>query len=36
MIKYMTSSGNKTECAMRIFDSNQEIVIPEYINEAIK
>lgn len=36
LIKYMSSSENKTECAMRIFDSNQQIVIPEYINEAIK
>ncbi|MFB4472920.1 ATP-dependent endonuclease [Oceanobacillus caeni] len=36
LIKYMTSSGNKSECAMRIFDSNQQIIIPEYINEAIK
>ncbi|WP_018923575.1 ATP-dependent nuclease [Salsuginibacillus kocurii] len=36
LIKYMTSSGNKSECAMCIFDSKKQIVIPEYINEAIK
>lgn len=36
LIKFMTSSGNKSECAMRIFDSTQKIVIPEYINEAIQ
>lgn len=36
LIKYMTSSGNKSECAMRIFDSNKKIVISGYINDAIQ
>lgn len=36
LIKYMTASGNKNECALRIFDTEEEIVIPEYINEAIE
>lgn len=33
MHKYMKS--NKTECALKIFDTDKAIVIPEYIQEAI-
>ena len=32
--KYMKS--NKTECALKIFDTQEEIVFPDYILEAIK
>lgn len=32
--KYMKS--NKTECALKIFDTQEEIVFPDYIMEAIK
>ena len=28
--------NNKTECALKIFESSEEIEIPEYILEAIK
>lgn len=31
---YMT--GNKTECALRFFDSNEDWVVPRYIVDAIK
>jgi putative ATP-dependent endonuclease of the OLD family len=36
LIKYMTSSGNKSECAMKIFNSKEQIVMPKYINDAIE
>lgn len=36
LVKYMTTSSNKNDCAMRIFDTQVEIIIPEYINEAIE
>jgi hypothetical protein len=26
---------NKTECAIKIFDTEEEIIIPEYILESI-
>ena len=32
--KYM--KNNKTECALKIFDTQEEIVFPDYIMEAIK
>ena len=32
--KYM--KHNKTECAIKIFETNEEIVFPDYILEAIK
>jgi len=32
--KYMKS--NKTECALRIFDTQEEMIFPEYIMDAIK
>lgn len=32
--KYM--KNNKTECALKIFDTEEEIVFPDYIMEAIK
>jgi hypothetical protein len=32
--KYMAS--NKTESALKIFDSDSDINIPEYINDAIE
>jgi putative ATP-dependent endonuclease of the OLD family len=31
---YMT--GNKTECALRIFDTNEKLVFPSYIEDAIQ
>ena len=34
LIDYMTK--NKTECALKIFESEKEINIPEYIKNAIK
>lgn len=34
LIKYMVS--NKTECALKIFDTTESINFPEYIEEAIK
>lgn len=34
LIKYMVS--NKTECALKIFDTTEKIKFPEYIEEAIK
>lgn len=36
LIKYMTDSSNKTEVALRIFESNEDIKFPDYINEAVK
>ena len=33
LIKYMVS--NKTECALKIFDTEETICFPEYIEEAI-
>ncbi len=33
LIEYM--STNKTECSLRIFDSPTDIVIPDYIRDAI-
>lgn len=35
LIKYMTSSNRKSECAMQLFDSEQNIKIPRYIEDAI-
>jgi putative ATP-dependent endonuclease of the OLD family len=34
LLKYMNK--NKTECALRVFDSTEQIEFPEYILEAIK
>lgn len=36
LIKYMTSSSKKSECSMKLFDSEEVIQIPEYIKDAIK
>lgn len=35
LITHMTSSNNKTECALKIFDSANDFVIPEYIRNAV-
>ena len=34
LIKYMVS--NKTECALKIFDTKESISFPDYIEDAIK
>ena len=34
LLKYM--KGNKTECALKIFNSSKRIKYPEYIMKAIK
>ncbi|MGD6794704.1 ATP-dependent nuclease [Metabacillus indicus] len=36
LIKFMTRPSKKSECAMIIFDSKEEIIIPEYIEDAIQ
>lgn len=36
LIKYMTGSSKKTECAMKLFDSEETIKIPGYIEDAIQ
>src|SRR6185312_10954321 len=33
---YMTSKNNKTECALKLFETCEEIIIPQYIKDAIK
>lgn len=35
LLKYMTSSNKKSECAMQLFDSEENLEIPEYIANAI-
>lgn len=35
LVKYMTASGNKTECALRIHEANEVITMPQYIQDAI-
>lgn len=35
LIKYMTSPSKKSECAMQLFDSEEILQIPEYIEDAI-
>ncbi|PIC83609.1 ATP-dependent endonuclease [Sporosarcina sp. P1] len=36
LIKYMTSPSKKSECAMQLFDSDEILKIPEYIENAIQ
>lgn len=36
VIEYMTSSNNKTECALRFFDTNITFVVPEYVKSSVK
>ncbi|OEC01298.1 hypothetical protein GY31_13460 [Lysinibacillus sphaericus] len=36
LIHYMTSSNKKSECALKLFDTDQEFNIPEYILNAIE
>lgn len=33
---YMVRRDNKTECALRIFESSEAITMPDYIGEAVK
>ena len=35
LIDYMTNKNNKTDCALKISDSDKKIVFPHYILEAI-
>lgn len=35
LIAHMTKPSNKTECALKIYDSDEEITFPEYINDAV-
>ena len=35
LIDYMTKSTNKTDCAMKIFDTDEDIIIPPYIYDNI-
>lgn len=34
--KFMTDNKNKTECALKIFESEQKITMPPYVLDAIK
>jgi predicted ATP-dependent endonuclease of OLD family len=34
-ITYMTNKNNKTECALSIFNSVEQVVFPQYINDSI-
>ena len=36
IIKFMESPSNKTECALKIFDTDLDIKFPQYILDAIK
>ncbi|WP_240416030.1 ATP-dependent nuclease [Paenibacillus periandrae] len=36
MMAYMQKKTNKTNCALKIFESKEKITIPRYINDAIK
>jgi putative ATP-dependent endonuclease of OLD family len=35
LIAHMTKQSNKTECALKIFDSDEEITFPEYVTNAV-
>lgn len=35
LITYMTKSSNKTECAMKLFDTDEDFTIPPYIYDNI-
>lgn len=36
IIKYMTNKNNKTECALKIFDTEDRMIFPQYILDAIQ
>jgi putative ATP-dependent endonuclease of the OLD family len=36
LLQYMSNRNNKTECALRIFESEEEISLPKYITDAVE
>lgn len=36
LIDFMKNSKNKTECALKLFDCSHDLIIPQYIKDAIK
>lgn len=36
LLSYMGGDGNKTDCALRILESKEQIGIPEYIQDAVE
>ncbi len=36
LVDYMETSKNKTECALKLFDTKEKFVIPQYIQDAVE
>jgi hypothetical protein len=36
LIKYMTTPANKTDVALKLFDTTEKIAFPDYINAAVE